>query len=312
MAALVGSALLSTPGPVRSEIEIPATAAGEQPGEAGKPDAGEKYLRFVEREDGSGGLDTANATFFREADGVRVDLLSVIHIADKDYFEKFNRMFPNYERVLFELVGDPEGLRQYQSGGERRRGVGLSGIQAAAADALDLSFQMDVVDYSAENLVHADMDDAVFRERQRERGQGFLQMYLKAVRMSMTNPRMSQSSIGLLDLAEAMVSDERSTRLKWLIAGEFSNADEFLAMLEADGGTVIIGERNKVAIEVLQERIATGDRKLAIFYGGGHMQDFEERLVALGFELQGKEWWTAWSLSAPAVIEVAEPEPEQR
>lgn len=273
--------------------------------------ADEAYLRLTRNEDGSGGLETANATFVRATDGVRVDLLSVVHIADEDYYAKFNEAFTGYDSVLFELVGDPGDLRQHLQAGDSRGGLSLSGLQGGLGRALDLAFQMDGVDYSAENLVHADMSAARFRERQRERGEGFLQLYLKAVRASMSNPRAAQTSFGLLDLAEAVISEDRPNRLKWLMAGEMGNAEDILGLLEGEEGSVIIAERNVVAMDVLDQRIADGDRKLAIFYGAGHMADFEERLVALGFELVGKEWWTAWKLAAPVVRERINPADEQ-
>jgi len=48
---------------------------------------------------------------------------------------------------------------------------------------------------------------------------------------------------------------------------------------------------------VLNEALASGKRKIAIFYGGGHMPDLERRLRAeLGVEKVGVEWLPAWDV----------------
>ena len=45
------------------------------------------------------------AYFGYEKDGVRVDLIGAIHIADKRYYEFLNKSFECYNALLFEMVG---------------------------------------------------------------------------------------------------------------------------------------------------------------------------------------------------------------
>lgn len=61
--------------------------------------------------------------------------------------------------------------------------------------------------------------------------------------------------------------------------------------------SVIIGERNRVAIENLKRAMDKGQNKIAILYGGGHMPDLGRRLRE-EFDLvpSGVEWVTAWSI----------------
>lgn len=285
-------------------------------------DEAREFIRFIEREDGSGALQTANARMVRDEDGAVVDLLSVVHIGDADYYQRFNEAFPDYDSVLFELVGDPGDLvrasaraqaaaaaaEEGEEGAtEPRRSSGsmIGSMQAAAGRALELAYQLEVVDYTGDNLVHADMDGDTFRQRQRDRNEGFLQLYLRAVRMSMANPQAATTSFGLLDVAEAFVATDRANRLKWLMAGELGGAEDLFKLLEDDGGTVIIGERNQVAMDVLVARLEEGDRKIGIFYGAGHMDDFERRLKELGFRTEGLDWWTAWELAPKAALRAA-------
>jgi hypothetical protein len=69
--------------------------------------------------------------------------------------------------------------------------------------------------------------------------------------------------------------------------------------LEGPEGSTIITERNKVALKKLSEQIAAGKKKIAIFYGAGHLGDMEKRLAA-DFQLKRKDeqWLDAWNLKA--------------
>jgi hypothetical protein len=61
--------------------------------------------------------------------------------------------------------------------------------------------------------------------------------------------------------------------------------------------SVIIGERNKAAIEELDEALNEGCKRVAIFYGGGHMPDMDARLrERFGLVATDVEWQTAWSI----------------
>jgi len=61
--------------------------------------------------------------------------------------------------------------------------------------------------------------------------------------------------------------------------------------------SVIIGERNRVAIEALKAAMNKGHNRIAILYGGGHMPDLGRRLRE-EFDLvpSNVKWITAWSI----------------
>jgi len=54
---------------------------------------------------------------------------------------------------------------------------------------------------------------------------------------------------------------------------------------------------------VLREQMARGRKRIAIFYGAAHMEDFDRRLRA-DFGLQPREavWLEAWDLREPAPV----------
>jgi hypothetical protein len=81
-------------------------------------------------------------------------------------------------------------------------------------------------------------------------------------------------------------------------------AEQFEAAGEDGGlgptiGNILVGDRNKAALKVLQKEIAKGKKKIGIFYGAAHMPDFEKRLRE-DFDLKRdkEEWVTAWDLKA--------------
>jgi hypothetical protein len=78
-------------------------------------------------------------------------------------------------------------------------------------------------------------------------------------------------------------------------------------MSEDAGGDVVLGrtvnqllveDRNKACMKVLQQQLAAGKKKIAIFYGAAHMPDFDKRLKEdFGMKRTTSEWVDAWSLA---------------
>ena len=67
--------------------------------------------------------------------------------------------------------------------------------------------------------------------------------------------------------------------------------------LDGKEGSVILTDRNTVALAVLAKELKAGKKSLAIFYGAAHMPDLEKRMIEkMGFERKGARWVTAWDL----------------
>lgn len=61
--------------------------------------------------------------------------------------------------------------------------------------------------------------------------------------------------------------------------------------------SVIIGERNKAALEELKKAISRGEKRIAIFYGAGHMPDLGRKLRRdFSMVPTDVDWVTAWSI----------------
>lgn len=66
--------------------------------------------------------------------------------------------------------------------------------------------------------------------------------------------------------------------------------------------SVIIGERNRVAMDELRAAFKEGCSKVAVFYGSGHLPDMDRRLRE-EFRLYptGINWRTAWAIKSRRV-----------
>ena len=256
------------------------------------------FIRFVEEET-SDSLQTAVVSY-ESPQKVKVDLVGAIHIADKAYFDALNTRFKGYDAVLYELVGPsieertkPEAMKEAQ----KLQWVGQ--LQAMMKDALKLTGQLEGIDYQAKNFVHADMNMSQFTQTQDQKQESFLTLYLKASQaQKAANEKrgVSSDAAGMVMLLKILTMKDSSTELKRMIAQEFDSVEDIMAGVEAGDGTVLVGERNRVALEVLAKEITAGKKRLAIFYGAAHLADMEARLMKQGFKRTQVAWLKAWDL----------------
>jgi hypothetical protein len=88
--------------------------------------------------------------------------------------------------------------------------------------------------------------------------------------------------------------------LKRVMAEQFEELEVSMAAFNGKDGSTIITERNNVALNKLRDELQAGKKRIAIFYGAGHMPHMEERLIAdFGFKRTGERWLTAWDLAEP-------------
>lgn len=263
--------------------------------DGGEKAPGSQFLRFVETGSGEGRLETS-VVRYRRADGVEVDLIAAVHVGDGAYYRELQRRFTSYDALLYEMIKD-EGVEIDPS---RRSDSLLSTFQRGLKGMLELEFQLDAIDYSAKNFVHADMDPATFLRLQREKGESVLSlMFAATVEEWRRQLEGKGSQLTGFHLLAAFLSRDRAHALKYLLAREFEGIEDSLAGVDrgADGeGSVLLSGRNRVAIRVMEREIGRGRRRLGIFYGAGHMTDLEKRLYREGFRRDGQSWLTAWDV----------------
>lgn len=284
--ALVLSCLLIATWARYVRADEPAKAADEKP----------KYIRIARDGDTLKALQTSIVRFVPAAGDkqLTVDLVGAVHVGERSYYEALNKRFADYDVVLYELVAPP-GTRVPKGGRPSTHPIGM--LQNGMKNLLGLEHQLALIDYTKDNMVHADMSPDQFAKTMEDRGESFMGMFFRMMGQQMAQQSAGKGGPSDFDLLAALFDPDRAGAMKRLMAEQFENADGMLDALDGPEGSTIITERNKVALEKLAEQIDAGKKKIAIFYGAGHLGDMEKRLLA-DFQLKrsGEEWLDAWQL----------------
>ena len=100
-----------------------------------------------------------------------------------------------------------------------------------------------------------------------------------------------------VSLLMALFDKNRALALKKAMAGQFENLGGTMLALDGPGGSTLVSERNKKALSVLRRELDAGKRKVAIFYGAGHMPDMAKRLEKdFGLVPTTTRWLVAWDM----------------
>ena len=301
---LIGCAV-SVPGAfvaVAWTAEPPKEAVAQAKGSAQAPKqetgTSDQYLRLArDAEKNPLALEAAIvrlAPADRRRQGPTVDLVSAVHVAEKSFYARLNREFDNYDVVLYEMIA-PEGFRITKGAGGRSDSP-VSKVQKAMTDLLELEFQLEGIDYTRKNMVHADMSPAQLTRSMKKRGDSVTAIFLRMIGYAMARQGQNEGA-NEFQILMALFDKDRAMALKRLMAEEFAEMGGSLSGLEEIAGATIIVERNKVALEVLRRQLATGKNKIAIFYGAGHMPDFQRRLHdEFGLTPVSTRWLAAWEL----------------
>jgi hypothetical protein len=252
----------------------------------------ENFIR-VDEDDDAARLQTAVTRY--EKDGASVDLIGAIHIADKAYYENLGERFKTYDALLFEMIGgekfaDGQAPAAEPAPEEKQQNLsGLHKVYGMVAKFLNLTGQLDSIDYTAKNFVHADLTLDEFAAMQKERGESLLGFALKAGKNA-PEPAKQPDPAKLL---AAMLSG-KSNLVKLEIVHTLGQGDDQIAAFA--GESVIISDRNQRCLEVMNREIAGGHKNLGVFYGAAHFPDMEKRLLEQGFKRVKQEWLTAWDI----------------
>ena len=285
--------------PVCSNAQAPLAAenpAGEREGEAATD-----FIR-VDEDENAARLQTAVTTYTK--DGVTLDLIGAVHIADEEYYEALNARFDQYPVLLFEMIGGENVKEMLAAEHEARQNPGavkknagglsaLGNIYQGVARFLELTDQKSGVDYDKAHFVHADLTLQEFQELQEERNESILSFMLKAARANALKPQARQKQPDLGRLFSALLAGNASA-LKLEIVHTLGQGDDQISAFTGD--SVIITDRNAKCLRVLDEQIAKGHKKVGVFYGAAHYPDMEKTLLGKGWKRTGHEWMTAWDI----------------
>jgi hypothetical protein len=235
-----------------------------------------------------------------------VELIACVHIAERSYYQELNKRFDEYDVVLYELVA-PRGTRMPR-GGARDSSNPFVMLQQMTESVLELESQAEHIDYTKENFVHADMSLQEMGEAIRERGDDGLTLLLSVTADLLREQnlreleRKKKARAGVrtppLDPLALLFDPDPAATLKQMLAEQFHQMED--SDLGDTLNTILIEDRNKAAMRVFQVELAKGRKRIAIFYGAGHMADLEKRLISdFGLQRDRAQWLTAWDLRTP-------------
>lgn len=302
-------------GVLAASIWLAASVANSQPAvapRAAEPDTaeaeklGSEWVRVKKDDKGTPlAMQTAIIRYRSTPEAgkpaVVVDLVGAVHVGDAAYYEVLNKRFEQYDALLYELVA-PEGTR-IEPGTKASSRHALGAMQNGMKSMLELEHQLEKVDYTKENFVHADMSPDEFFESMKAKEESFLKMYFRLMGQSIAHQQAmnAEGATPDIDLMQALFAKDRPRRLKIAMAGQLAEMESLLTAFGGEEGSTLITERNKAALEVLREQIDAGKIKLGVFYGAGHLDDMGKRLEKdFGLKPVELTWLDAWDLRAKA------------
>lgn len=253
-------------------------------------------------------MDTAITKFRHPLEGYGVDLISAVHVGEPGYYKKLNAVFRNYDAVLYELVAESDGGRPIPIAGAREGGMEnpLAAMQHGLSSLLGLDFQLDHINYSAPNFVHADVTPTEFQKSMDQKGESFFQILMRSLQQSGLESPEAEKELEKVDLMSAMMGSPKPQdriHMRRAMALLFAQPEKMTELLEGPGGGTLVGARNLKALSVLRKQLTRGKRRLAIFYGAAHMLDMEKRLIKdFGVRYKAQSWVPAWDLRMPASV----------
>ncbi|MEM6778164.1 MAG: hypothetical protein AAF670_10950 [Planctomycetota bacterium] len=256
------------------------------------------YVRVHSVDGKLSALQTATVRFVGKPNspyaGRIVDLVGVVHIGQAEYYQQLDDQLASYEKVLYELVA-PDGTRIRPEDLQARRSL-LASVQTGMKDMLNLEYQLERIDYLATNFRHADMSPDEFVADLERRGDSVWKMVARMMGAGLASQAQTGGDAGLL---MALFSRDRPKMMKQAMAKQLVDMELITAGINDESGdNTLIKGRNRKAFEVLREELDAGGRKLAVFYGAGHLNDMAERLES-DFQMQRGEttWLDAWDLT---------------
>lgn len=260
------------------------------------------FIRITRSQDGKPlTLETSITSYSAGDNGAKVDLIGAIHIGEKAYYRQLNKLFDQYDVLLYELVA-PEGtVISKRSATESSNPISF--LQNTMKDFLGLQSQLDKIDYDKKHFVRADMTPEQMSLKMAERGDTMitiaLSTFVDAMRQqnkaALKPDGLSASTIADLDFSELL---QDPLKAKVLLAEQFVASGSLDQALGASLNQLIVLDRNAEAMKGLQKQLAAGKKKIGIFYGAAHLPDMEKRLFDdLAMKKGETTWVSAWDLT---------------
>ncbi|MDO4410440.1 MAG: hypothetical protein Q4C05_04060 [Akkermansia sp.] len=254
-------------------------------------------------------------------EGNVVELVGAVHVAEKEYYARLNKLFATYQLLFFEMVGgeclqrvaylekkidrskplwgltleEAREWNQLQRMGEivkKQNEAGLikyiGGMYKKMAQALNIASQTEAVDYSPAHFVHADMSHSEFVEAQEQANETMSSIALNEMWRNMKDPEAYKGNdMKLLsDFITGNMTGLKNELMK-ILASSSKNTME---------NTVILEGRNKKCFEIFDQVMSENNApRVGIFYGAAHLPGMHKEMQKRGYRLTQVRWEVAWS-----------------
>lgn len=280
----------------------------------------EKFMKIEQKGQEEYQLSTPILSY-EGKDGNVVELVGAVHVAEKEYYERLNKLFTTYHLLFFEMVGgeclqrvaylekkvdrskplwgltleEAREWNQLQRMGEivkKQNEAGLikyiGGMYKKMAQALNIDSQTEAIDYSPAHFVHADMSHSEFVEAQEQANESLASIAFDEVWRNLKDQKAYKGN----DMK--LLSD--------FLAGNMTGVkNEIIKILastsnESMKDTVILEGRNKKCFEIFDEVMSENKApRVGIFYGAAHLPGMHKEMLNRGYRLTNVRWEVAWS-----------------
>ncbi|MCW1886595.1 hypothetical protein OKA04_17790 [Luteolibacter flavescens] len=281
VALALGLAACSMPS-----VEPPAVSG--LPRAVGPVRSGPVYSRTIQTASDTFEMQTGSRVFQR-AGSPDIDLVGVVHVAEKDYYRRIQERLGRADLVLYEGITDKDG------------GAPEMAVEKTAygrlASSLGLVVQKPGIDYSPKSFRRCDLTIGEMKallDRDVARGGSDATAARKAHKELANVGTALRGRSWTLNAALGIVrlSPTLQAHMRLMLAGVGSGANEgkgmskrFQRLIQEDRNQHVIAELQKVI------RKEPGHRRVAVFYGAAHMPDFERRLRAMGYQPKRPMVW---------------------
>ena len=251
------------------------------------------FLRFVNDPATGARLEAAEFTY-RHASGVTLRLVAAVHIAEKAYYQELTQNFVADDAVLYEMITQ-KGAPVLAPGAHGDNDV--TNLQIFLRDKLNLTYQLDEIDYRKANFVHADMDLHTFQRLQAQSGESMASLMMRSMTETLARGDADAGGDSASQLIFLIAAPDPERQMKLVLAAQMQDIEAMAMGIDGPNGSVLLSGRNCAAMAVLEEQLKLGKKKLSIFYGAAHMPDLARRVEKLGFTPVSTRWHTAWDLT---------------
>lgn len=262
---------------------------------------GNKFVRYSDQY-GEQNLETCTKMYSHKDTGLLVSLVGVVHVGDKSYYPILQNYLDIHDLVLFEAINGPritadlskvDIKKEFYNKQFTEKKLKEHGLSVIAE--YDLSFQIFEINYNRNFWFCSDMTrEEMNIQKYIKKAANFLSIK-KEVQKYKINIDSYYHVVKHLLINPAFTNEPMQKHFKIYAAVCIANYDMYVDMDEHL--RFLIYDRNNYAYQIFKEAEKNPKLKsIALFYGVGHMVDFEERLLASGYKEESEIWDVAWEI----------------